>query len=247
MEREALAIIWSCEHFHLDLYGAEFNMITSLELIFNNPKSKPPPWIERWVLRLQPYKYKVEQSRAKQRRQIRLTICLATYSNSTQMMLTKKYTTAKDCLLQHIIYITHTGQWHTFYDHFTTERDYSDLKSFYNVREELTVLDDRSVLLRRHCIVIPRPCNRALELAHEGQQGLVKTKQLLKWKTLVSRNRKANISMHSLSSLNCSQQTTGTSPAELLFGRPINIKLPALRSLVTNDTLCRSDSWWRWK
>lgn len=62
MEREALAIVWSCEYFHLYLYGAEFNMITDhkpLELIFNNPKSKPTGRIERWALRLQPYKYKV--------------------------------------------------------------------------------------------------------------------------------------------------------------------------------------------
>ncbi len=37
-------------------------------------------------------------------------------------------------------------------------------------------------------------------------------------------------------------QTTGTSPAELLFGRPINIKLPALHSPVINDTLRQTDS-----
>lgn len=38
------------------------NMITDhkpLELIFNNPKSKPRAWIEWWALRLQPDKYKI--------------------------------------------------------------------------------------------------------------------------------------------------------------------------------------------
>lgn len=51
----------------------------------------------------------------------------------------------------------------------------SDLKSFYNVREEPTVLDDRSVLLRGHRIIMSRALqHRALDLAHEGHQGLVK-------------------------------------------------------------------------
>ncbi|KAL0157253.1 hypothetical protein M9458_048499, partial [Cirrhinus mrigala] len=36
-------------------------------------------------------------------------------------------------------------------------------------------------------------------------------------------------------------ETTGTSLAELLFGRPINIKLPALQSPVINDTLRCTD------
>lgn len=37
-------------------------------------------------------------------------------------------------------------------------------------------------------------------------------------------------------------QTTGASLAELLFGRPINIKLPALHNPVINDALLQSDS-----
>lgn len=62
-EREALAIVWSCEHFHLYLYGKEFTMVTDhkpLELIWNNSRSKPLARIERWGLRLQPYRLKVE-------------------------------------------------------------------------------------------------------------------------------------------------------------------------------------------
>lgn len=62
-EREALAIVWSCKHFHLYIYGKEFTMVTDhkpLELIWNNPRSKPPARIERWGLRLQPYNLKIE-------------------------------------------------------------------------------------------------------------------------------------------------------------------------------------------
>ena len=61
-EREALAIVWSCEHFHLYLYGSDFKLISDhkpLELIFNNPSSKPPARIERWALKLQQYRYTV--------------------------------------------------------------------------------------------------------------------------------------------------------------------------------------------
>ena len=44
-EKEALAIVWGIEHFYLYLFGAEFTLTTDhkpLEVIFNNPKSKPP-------------------------------------------------------------------------------------------------------------------------------------------------------------------------------------------------------------
>ena len=62
-EKEALSIIWSVEHFHLFLYGKKFTLITDhkpLEVIHGSATSKPSARIERWVLRLQPYAFKIQ-------------------------------------------------------------------------------------------------------------------------------------------------------------------------------------------
>ena len=61
-EREAVAIVWGVEHFHQYIYGSLFAIITDhkpLGVIYENASSKPSARIERWVLRLQPYNFKV--------------------------------------------------------------------------------------------------------------------------------------------------------------------------------------------
>ena len=61
-EREALAVVWETEHFHLYLYGSSFQIITDhkpLETIFNNPTCKATARLQKLQLCLQPYKTKM--------------------------------------------------------------------------------------------------------------------------------------------------------------------------------------------
>ena len=59
---EGLSLVWRIEHFRLFLIGSEFGIITdhkTLESIFDNPKSKSLARIERRIMRLQPFDFKV--------------------------------------------------------------------------------------------------------------------------------------------------------------------------------------------
>lgn len=60
-EKESLALVWGVERFHYYLTGLEFELVTDhkpLEAIFK-PTSRLPARIERWVLRLQSFHFKV--------------------------------------------------------------------------------------------------------------------------------------------------------------------------------------------
>ena len=60
-EREALGLVWGCERFHMYLIGHDFELLTDhrpLPFIFS-PTSKPCARVEKWMLRMQPYKYTV--------------------------------------------------------------------------------------------------------------------------------------------------------------------------------------------
>ncbi|KAJ1119863.1 hypothetical protein NDU88_008048 [Pleurodeles waltl] len=62
IEREALAIRWACRHFHLYLYGHEFQVVTDhkpLVPLFAGSPRLAPPRIERWAVLLQPYRFTV--------------------------------------------------------------------------------------------------------------------------------------------------------------------------------------------
>ena len=61
--------------------------------------------------------------------------------------------------------------------------DHIDLKTIISVRDELTVSTNDDIILRGLRIVVPsRLGAHVVNLAHEGHQGLVKTKALLREK-----------------------------------------------------------------
>lgn len=60
-EKEALSIVWSVEKFYIYLYGLEFEILTDCKALIYlfTPRSRPCARIERWVLRLQGFDYKI--------------------------------------------------------------------------------------------------------------------------------------------------------------------------------------------
>ena len=93
-EREALAIVWAVEHYHLFLFGANFNLITDhkpLEVIYGSPKSKPSARIERWVLRLQPYDFTVVYKSGTDNSADYMSRHPTKYSTSKQERITETY------------------------------------------------------------------------------------------------------------------------------------------------------------
>ena len=60
-EKEALPLGWVCKRFNMYVFGREFEIKTDhkpLKYIYSK-KSKPSVRVERWVLRLQAYQFKV--------------------------------------------------------------------------------------------------------------------------------------------------------------------------------------------
>ena len=83
------------------------------------------------------------------------------------------------------MHLTRTQEWHNLEklsEHFK-DADITELKLFKQVKDDLTINDQSNIMLGGSCIVIPKALrDRAISIAHEGHQGLVKTKQLLREK-----------------------------------------------------------------
>ena len=94
--------------------------------------------------------------------------------------------TQNDPTLQHAAHIIQKDLWHTLDTtnlSKDTDIDIRELKLLRNVKDELTVSNDKNIILRDTRIVIPKSLRAdAIRLAHGGHQGIVKTKSLMREK-----------------------------------------------------------------
>ena len=93
--------------------------------------------------------------------------------------------TTEDATMQCLMHLTRTQEWHNLdkLPEQFKDANITELKLFKQVKDDLTINDQSNIILRGSRIVIPEALrDRAISIAHEGHQGLVKTKQLLREK-----------------------------------------------------------------
>lgn len=190
-EKEALAIVWAVERFHIYLFGKHFNLLTDhkpLQAIFG-PRSKPSARIERWVLRLQSYDYTVVHIPGKSNIADPLSrLCitqkhpsfddhmehyihqLTTYSLPIAVSYSEMKTcSTEDQEIQKVTNALKTDIWP------------ADLIRYKIIKDELALTD--GILIRGSRIVVPKSMrNRVLCLGHEGHPGMSVMKSRLRAK-----------------------------------------------------------------
>lgn len=185
--------MWACERFHLYLYGMTFELVTDhkpLEIIYSE-KSKPSAHIERCVLRLQPYTFKVRYIPG--RTNIadplsRLTMKCDTVTGCKRnvaeeyIRFVAEKAAPKAVSIREIERESDNDLELADVRHRIEINDWKDAPTGYKVvRNELTTLG--KLVLRGTRIVMPQKFRRqTVKLAHEGHQGIVKTKARLRTK-----------------------------------------------------------------
>ena len=199
LEREALAIRWACERCYTYLIGSTFTVITDhkpLVPLFNNPNSRPPLRLERWLMYLQQFDFKLQYKPGKDNaadylsrhpqnispedikhshnREAVVSHILSEITPKAIPLECIQKETKQDVTLQKLAKCIKSG------DQKGCKQD-PNLRPYHLLFPELSIVND--VIIRGNQIVIPAKLQqRVISLCHEGHQGIVKTKSLLRSK-----------------------------------------------------------------
>ena len=198
LEREALAVVWACEHFHLYVFGAPGEVITDhkpLLGIYGNPRAKTSARLERWALRLIPYNMHLNYKSGKTNPADYMSRHPETTSTSRSTCVAEEYVhflahefkpvaitmeelatkSREDTTLTRVRNSITNNKWED------TNTDLN-LRSYHNVKDELTIIGDNIVLRGSRICIREAMQQRTINLAHQGHQGIGKTKALLREK-----------------------------------------------------------------
>ena len=105
------------------------------------------------------------------------------FTNAVPKALTQEeimIATKEDATLQAVISALNSGQWHNIQSVETECIDMATFNALACIKTDLTTANTGNTLLRGTHIVIPQCLQRqVINLAHEGHQGIIKTKKFL--------------------------------------------------------------------
>jgi hypothetical protein len=195
LEREALAVLWGCQYFHIYIFGKPVTVLSDhkpLISIFNGMSHRNTR-LERWSLKLAPYNATIKH--------IPGATNPADYLSRHPIAITNDAMATKTAE-QHINFITASSipksmsvpevQEASVADpeiqaviKAMTSQNWTNLKTsaYFKCREQLSVSTDRKTLTKNNKLCIPRALQaKAIQLAHQGHQGVSKTKELIRSK-----------------------------------------------------------------
>ena len=197
IERESLAIQYGCLRNEIYLLGRDFDVVTDhkpLVSLYNNPRRPGPFRVERMRLKLQGFSFKVIYRPGKfnpadytSRHPLPLARCpKEELQTSAELEAHVNWVVTTDVPpsleLQEIqSALCHDPVLHDLYTAIKNKQPLhaKKFKHFKSIATELSIAE--GIILRGTKIVVPKSLqNKVIKIAHEGHQGLVKTKQLLR-------------------------------------------------------------------